>query len=101
MGPLLINLRTGIFKVNQNYSLSQAVCSFLPFYKSVQYLKFYRITEGLRFLAEVHSLHLEEVDVRRKGSQQVQDVVAAVVADDTYRRNHDALNTNRIKLARQ
>ena len=38
--------------------------------------------KGCGLLAQLHPLHLEEVDVRGEGPEQVEDVVAAVVPDD-------------------
>lgn len=41
------------------------------------------ICPHLRLLAQLHSLDLEEVDVGREGAEEVKDVVASVVPDDS------------------
>jgi hypothetical protein len=42
-----------------------------------------KVTECTSLLSKLDAIDLEEVDVRREGAQQVEDVVATVIPDDT------------------
>jgi len=50
-----------------------------------------KVTECTSLLSKFDAIDLEEVDIRREGAQQVENVVATVIPDDAWNQILDSI----------